>query len=91
MQHVYAITFAAIITTIIASGILYVDYGFWHERYSRGDEVLVSELKNREAEVTESPSQMISSFFSEAKEQLGTINTTGRAVFDGKEVYRKEE
>lgn len=91
MQHVYAITFAGIITASIASLILYVDYGFWHERYSRGDEVVVSDVKDVEKQATESPSEMVSSFFGEAKEQFSKINTTGKDVLDGKEVYTKEE
>ena len=91
MQHVYAIVFSGAITVFIASVILYVDYGFWHEKYSRDDDLIVVEAQKEDKESTESPSEMISSFFNEAKVQFSKINTTGRSAFDGKEVYKKEE
>ncbi len=29
MRHIYALTFAGVVTMCIASAILYFDYGFW--------------------------------------------------------------
>jgi hypothetical protein len=73
MQHVYALTIAGVITAGIASVILYVDYGFWHEQYKREDTLSIVEDKS--VEVSESPSEMMSKFFQEAKVQIQSINT----------------
>ena len=38
----YGFIFAGSITALIAGFILYTDYGFWHERYQRSDDLTLS-------------------------------------------------
>lgn len=89
MQHVYAAIFAGSITGLIAFFILYIDYGFWHEHYRSNDLVVVSTSTNvRENSVTpESPLEMLSRFFGEAKDKLQNVDTTGIDLLKGKETY----
>ena len=91
MQHVYAFIFAGSITTLVAAFILYVDYGFWHEKYTRSE---VSEetsyRSNNEEHSVESPSQTLSRFISDAKVQLQSISSSKEGLLEGKEVYIKE-
>lgn len=87
MQHVYALTIAGVVTLLIASAILYIDYGFWHERYI-SEEVIIANKSNEEPE---SPKDMMVRFFTEAKSQIDTINTSRKEMLNGKEVYRQGE
>lgn len=87
MQHVYALTFAGLITGCIASVILYVDYGFWRDRYSRDD---VVEIMTEEVKKSESPTDMFSGFLQEAKAQFDKINLSSRDTLDGKEEYTRD-
>lgn len=91
MQHVYSAAIAGSITVMIAAVILYVDYGFWHERYIREDLTVVdSELNSPSSVVPESPTEMFSRFFDEAKVQLKDINTSRQELLKGKETYVKD-
>ena len=87
MQHVYALIIAGGVTLLIASAILYIDYGFWHERYI-SEEVIVANKSNEEPE---SPKDMMIRFFDEAKNQIEMINTSRKEILNGKEVYRQGE
>lgn len=89
MQHIYALTIAGGITLLIAFAILYIDYGFWHERYIQED--IIEAKKVAESQEPESPSEMLSRFFGEAKTQLGTINTSRQELLEGKEIYIQGE
>ena len=91
LQHLYAIIFAGSITILLAAVILYVDYGFWHEKYSRADGIEV--IDTTEPMVTvRSPGDMIGSFFTEASNKLKTIDVSASAeVLTGKETYTNEE
>ena len=89
MQHVYAVIFSAVITSLFASIILYYDYGFWHEKYSRSDD-LVNVERNNETKSTQSPGELMGSFLKEAKEKVGSINTDPSSILQTKEVYTKE-
>lgn len=93
LQHVYAVTFASAITLIIAAVILYVDYGFWHERYDRNEVVKVTDTKERTDQMVtiQSPGAMISSFFKEASIQMDAINTKGAPFLSGKDEFVREE
>ncbi|MCF7843286.1 hypothetical protein K9M47_00125 [Candidatus Gracilibacteria bacterium] len=86
MQHVYSAFIAGGITMLIAVFILYVDYGFWHERYIREDTVVPSEISNVEA-TPESPTEMLSRLIDEARIQLQNINTSSQELMKGKETY----
>lgn len=85
-QHVYAAVFAGTITVVIAMIILYVDYGFWHEKYVK-EELLVTATTTYKAE---SPTQMFSRFFSEAGTRFGEIKMPSKEMFQGKETYTNE-
>ncbi len=85
MQHVYSAVIAGSITAMIAGVILYTDYGFWHERYISDDLVVVS--TSTEAVEPESPTEMLSRFFDEARVQLKSINESKQDLLKGKETY----
>ena len=85
MQHVHAVAFAGIITTLIAGVILYADYGFWHETYVAEDALVVTDIGTRE----ESSGYSWGSFFAEAKERFANIGTTSASFLEGKETYKK--
>jgi hypothetical protein len=86
IQHIHGFVFAGIITALIAFVILYTDYGFWHETYIAEDE----RPQANEAYVSESPSQALSRFWNDAKEQFGHVGSTSANLLEGKETYTKE-
>lgn len=87
MQHIYAVIIAGTITSILAAIILYVDYGFWRERYVRNEDV----TETTEVEPTQSPLKTMSIFLKTAKDQLDTLGTTGSDLLEGKEVYIRSQ
>lgn len=87
MQHFYAVIFSAIITLCLAALILYVDYGFWRERYHRGDEVVATPKEI----VSQSPFEMMSDFFGEARVRFNNVEASGEEFLDGKEVFIRED
>jgi ABC-type lipoprotein release transport system permease subunit len=92
MQHVYAALFAGTITFVLAVGVLYFDYGFWSETYSRhesssGDMTITSP---QEEITTQSPKDMMNDFFKEASKKLQAINVDKKEFFNSKETYIKE-
>lgn len=89
-QHVYAVIFAGSITALIAFVILYVDYGFWHERYVREDSLVVSATISAQEKAPESPSVMFSRFFSEAKDRLRDIKMPDKNTLQGTETYTSD-
>lgn len=86
-QHIYAFIFAGSITAIIASIILYVDYGFWRERYSSKP---MDTTVATSTVLVESPSEVLSRFIIEAREQFNAIRESGESFLEGKEVYTKD-
>lgn len=89
MRHIYALTFAGVVTVCIASAILYFDYGFWRERYTRTDVLGGTTLADTPLQ-TESPSEMMSSFFREASSKIKGMHASSSNFLDGKEEYKKE-
>lgn len=83
MQHVHAVAFAGIITTLLTAVILYTDYGFWHETY-------VAEEVSEKIEESNKEHSSWGSFFTEAKVRFSKIGTDGVNLLEGKETYRKE-
>lgn len=93
VQHVYAALFAGLITVILASYILYVDYGFWHEKYSRNEEALLvveAAPEKVSSESVLSPGEMIQGFFKEASDKFKAVGTSESAFLEGKDTYIKE-
>ena len=94
MKQVYAAAFAGCITVIIAGVILYVDYGFWHEKYRRSDVIELVDVKtvNDPMVTVVSPTAMIGGFFKEASEKVKTINfSVPDGILEGKDSYTREE
>jgi hypothetical protein len=91
----YAATFAGIVTGLVAVAILYFDYGFWHERYSRTEQLSTASIQTKTVDddmvTVQSPGEMIGDFFKEASTKLQTIKVTKPEMLEGKEVYIKEE
>jgi hypothetical protein len=88
VQHVHAFVFAGVITALIAAFILYYDYGFWHEKYQKGEDEIAVQATTTEIE---SPSKVLINFFSEAKKQFGNIGSSSASLLEGKETYTREE
>lgn len=91
VQHIYGVIFAGSITALIAFFILYVDYGFWHERYLQKDEVVIIEEGPPHGdsfnEKGKKPSDLFSDFFKEAETRFKSIDTSGKNFLNGKESY----
>jgi hypothetical protein len=89
MQRVHAVAFAAIVTGLIATFVLYTDYGFWHEKYSRTQEDNATSTPM----VVESPSEAFSHFFSEARTRFSnvgaSVSSSSKGLLEGKETYTK--
>ena len=94
IRHMYAVFFAGIITCFLGASILYFDYGFWHETYSRGEVIESEVIENREPLTTssdiESPKEMLGNFFKEAKGKLDSISIQGARLPTGKDTYKRE-
>ncbi len=91
LQHMYAVIFAGTITAMIAMGILYFDYGFWREKYSRTDTIATTTIKNLpEEEETISPGEMFGNVFKEATVRVQEIKNQKIDLLEGKEVYVNE-
>ncbi len=91
VRHIYALVIAGTITALIAAFILYVDYGFWHDRYIRTEEVEVTTGEEDQMITVRSPREMIDGFFDEARKKVKTIQFSNPArVLEGKEKYSKD-
>jgi hypothetical protein len=95
IQNVYAVLFASVITLFLGALILYFDYGFWRDTYSR-TEVIQEEKKSVDTGdpmvTISSPGSMIQDFFSEAKEKIQNINLEKpSSLLEAKESYTKEK
>lgn len=86
IQRMHAFIFAGTITFSIAAVVLYYDYGFWHDRYSRNEGSLTVTSTTT---MHETPSEALSRFFGEAKNQFTTIKKPSVSIFEGKETYSK--
>ena len=89
MQHVYALAFSGLVTSILGIGILYFDYGFWHDKYSSKEKVATLEQKNPVGE-SQSPGQLMGDFFKEASTRINSIKESKPNFLEGKEVYTQE-
>jgi hypothetical protein len=92
MQHVFALAVSGAVTTLLGIGILYFDYGFWHERYSRNETATKKTVISKKEEVpTVSPGQMLGGFLKEASVRIEAIKNDKIISLDGKEIYSKEQ
>lgn len=91
MQHLYALSFSGVITVLLAISILYFDYGFWHERYSRSEELVPATLEQaKPVTETASPGSMIGGFFREASDRAKAVKANTPRFLEGKETYTKD-
>ena len=82
IQHIHGFAFAGIITALIASFILYTDYGFWHETYRRQEAPVV----------TAEPvplGKSFGNFLQEAKTKFDAIGNASADLVGGTETYTK--
>lgn len=85
MQHVYAAIFSGVVTALLAAIILYYDYGFWRDKYSASDSVIVTAS---EPEVTSiSPGEMMDGFLKEVGMRMQALKSTKDTLLEGKEIY----
>lgn len=88
IQHVVALTVAGFFTAIFALLILYFDYGFFNDSYSRKEDIGDTAIRKS---TTESPTSMFGTFFREAQDRFRSIPKVTNGFFESSEVYKKEE
>src|SRR3989344_3099917 len=90
VQHIHAFIFAGTITLLVAIAILYTSYGLWHVKYrATGDLMVEGEVITTPPVEPESPGEMLSRFWGEARTQFSSIGTSGASLLEGKETYVK--
>lgn len=89
MQHVFSLIVSGLVTAILAASILYFEYGFWRDRYSASEVVVVEKMSEDTEVPSVSPGTMIGNFFNEATERVKTIKDQ-RSLLEGKELYTKD-
>lgn len=72
VQRIHAAVFAGIICALVASAILYSQYGFWHEEFDRS--ALVTDENRYIGKV--SPLERLSQLIGEGKTRLHSISTS---------------
>jgi hypothetical protein len=87
LQQFHALVFSGLVTAVLAAAILYFDYGFWHERYTKDDTLIVENIEQK----SDSPVTMFSSLYNEAKEKLLSVKSGGGALLEGKKSYSNKE
>ncbi len=87
LQEVHAVLFSIAVTALLGAAVLYFDYGFWHERYTKSDDETLHKIEEK----SDSPITMFSSLFDEAKDKLQTIQSGGGSILEGKKSYSKKE
>lgn len=90
IQHVYAAIMSGIVTASIGAIILYHDYGFWRERYTR-NEVIETVVTPSEPVEVESPQEMIHGFLREASVRLKQTESGNIDFLTGREEYKQEQ
>lgn len=80
IQHIHALVFAGVITSILAFLVLYFEYGFFHEKYSKQQVVFDEKIKEKANEKIESPTEMIFNLFKEGKERFSNIGTASYSI-----------
>lgn len=85
IQQLHALVFAGAVTGLLAFLILYYDYGYFHDVYvqKETDSIVVG----KDSELAPSPTETVSSFFSEAKTRFSEIGKSGSSLLYGKDVY----
>lgn len=87
IQQIHALFFAGGVTVLLASAILYFDYGFWHERYDSKEVVVEKKIEDG----SKSPTEMFSQFIDEVGSKMNTVKSGGNALLEGKASYSQRE
>ncbi len=87
VQQIHAVAFSGGITMLLAWGILYFDYGFWHERYDVNKVTAEAKIED----TSKSPTEMFSQFIKEAGSKVTILKSGGNALLEGKETYSQKE
>lgn len=87
VQQIHAVTFAGGVTLLLASAILYFDYGFWQERYDSKEMVIEKKIESDSL----SPTQMFSQFINEVGGKMSSLQSGGNALLEGRETYSQKE
>lgn len=88
VQQLHAFVFASVITGITAFLILYYDYGFFHDKYTRKEE---SSLEEIHTDPLPSPTSALGNFFGEVKYRFGALGSGSADLLHGKDVYKNNE
>ena len=94
MKHVYSFVFASAVTLLLVCIILYVDYGFWHDKYDSSQDLTAVGTNTRETK-PESPGAMTGRFWAEIESKWASVNqegaNIGKSLFESKDTYKREE
>jgi hypothetical protein len=89
IQHVHTLILSSAVTFLVAVAILYFDYGFWHEKYNRKDDLIVDSSLFSSTSTLKSPNEVLSNFWDEAKRRMSDIGTSSARLLEGKEEYTR--
>jgi hypothetical protein len=87
IQQIHALFFAGGVTVLLASAILYFEYGFWRERYHSNEVTIEQKIEDG----SKSPAEMFSQFISEVGSKMDTVKSGGNALLEGRESYSQRE
>ncbi len=87
VQQIHAVAFSGGITMLLAWGILYFDYGFWHERYDSKRVAVEEKIE----ETSKSPVEVFSQFVTEVGNKIDVLKSGGNALLEGKETYSQKD
>lgn len=87
----HAAVFAGAITCALGAAILYSQYGFWHQKYSSEDDLLVQTSSINSTETMTSPTTALSDFFKEASMRFTAVTDTMSSFLEGKDTYSQDE
>jgi hypothetical protein len=77
VQHMHGLVFAGVITGVLVSFVLYTQYGFFHEQYTREETPLVAATST----IPQSPTGVLESFIMEGSARLRAVFTSTSSPF----------
>lgn len=81
VQHMHGLVFAGVITGVLVSFVLYTQYGFFHEQYTREETSLVTATSTIPHTIPQSPSGVLESFILEGSARLRAVFTSTSSPF----------
>lgn len=83
----HAAIFAGTVTCVLGAAILYSQYGFWRERYSRQEEITQESSEGKMV----SPDTILSDFFREASVRFTAATGAMGSFLESKDTYSGDE